>query len=417
VGARDALHRAADARRGLTLRSRALVSSLSARPASVWADRVELRRLAESQGALRHVATMVARGVSPPEAFKTVAGELGRLIGADYTAINRYEPDQTVTVVTHWSDPSVPDILAPLGGRWPIGRDTAAALVLRTGKATRTSSDKISSSIGDWARSYGITHIVSCPVWVEGLLWGEMAAMFRAPEPPPIDTEERLGDFVELVACTIAQAKSRADLIDSRARVIAASDATRRRIERDLHDGVQQHLVSIGYDLRSAESSLAPDQPELKRALSTAADDLSGVLSELQEIARGLHPAVLSKSGLDAALRMLARRSPVPVELHHHAPRPLPEKVQVAVFYVVSEALTNVLKHAEASMVHIDLEVEDGEVRVTIHDNGQGGAELGDGSGLIGLKDRVEALSGTMRLASPTGVGTSLRVTIPVEDA
>jgi signal transduction histidine kinase len=390
------------------------VSSLTATPASVCADRIELRRLAESQGALRHVATMVARGVSPPEAFRTVAGELGRLIGADYTAINKYEPDRTVTVVAHWSGPSVPDAITPLGGRWPIGTDTAAALVLRTGKPTRITSDKISSSIGTWVRSYGITHIVSCPVWVEGLLWGETAVMFRRTEPPPIDTEERLGDFVELVACTIAQAKSRADLMDSRARVIAASDATRRRIERDLHDGVQQHLVSIGYDLRSAEATTAPDQQELKRLLSTAADDLSGVLSDLQEIARGLHPAVLSKSGLDTALKMLARRSPVPVELHDDAPRPLPEQVQVAIFYVVSEALTNVLKHADASTVHIDLDGEDGEVRVTIHDDGHGGAELGEGSGLIGLKDRVEALSGTMLLASPTGVGTSLRVTIPV---
>ena len=417
MGARDALHWAANGRRGLALRSRALVSTLTATPKSVWADRIELRRLAESQGALRHVATMVARGVSPPEAFKTVAGELGRLIGADYTAINRYEPDQTVTVVTHWSDPSVPDAITPLGGRWPIGSDTAAALVLRTGEPTRIASDKICSSIGTWIRSYGIAHIVSCPVWVEGLLWGETAAMFRGPEPPPVDTEERLGDFVELVACTIAQAKSRADLIDSRARVIAASDATRRRIERDLHDGVQQHLVSIGYDLRSAEATVAPDQPGLRRALSTAADDLSGVLSELQEIARGLHPAVLSKSGLDAALKMLARRSPIPVELHDHAPRPLPEQVQVAIFYVVSEALTNVFKHADASTVHVDLDGEDGHVHVTIHDDGHGGAQLGEGSGLIGLKDRIEALSGTMCLASPTGVGTSLRVSIPVEVA
>jgi signal transduction histidine kinase len=404
-------------RRELTLRSRALLSSLATTSQSVWADRIELRRLAESQGALRHVATMVARGVSPPEAFKTVAGELGRLIGADYTAINRYEADQTVTVVTHWSAPSVPDALTPLGGRWPIGSDTAAALVLRTGRATRITSDRISSSIGTWIRSYGITHVVSCPVWVEGRLWGETAVMFRGTEPPPSDTEERLGDFVELVACTIAQAKSRADLIDSRARVIAASDATRRRIERDLHDGVQQHLVSIGYDLRSAEAAAAADQHELKGLLSTAAEELSCVLSELQEIARGLHPAVLSKSGLEAALKMLARRSPVPVHLRDNAPRPLPEQVEVAIFYVVSEALTNVLKHADASKVHIELDREDGQICLTIHDDGHGGAELGEGSGLIGLKDRVEALSGTMRLASPTGVGTSLRVTIPVEAA
>lgn len=414
MGARDALHWAANGRRGFTLRSRATMSSLTAALRSVRADRAELQRLAESQGALRRVATMVARGVSPPEAFRTVASEIGGLIGADYAAINRYENDQTVTVVTYWSDPHVPDALTPLGGHWPLGSDTAAALVLRAEKPIRTTSNAVTSEIGAWARSFGITHIVSCPVWVEGLLWGEMAVMFRGVQPPPLDTEERLGDFVELVACTIAQAKSRADLIDSRARVIAASDATRRDIERNLHDGVQQHLVSIGYDLRAAEARVPADQGELRRLLEGSAGGLSEVLSELQELARGLHPAILSKSGLDTALRMLARRSPVPVELHDHVPGPLPEQVEVAVFYVVSEALTNVAKHADASTVDIDLDREGDEICLTIHDDGHGGAEPGRGSGLIGLKDRVEALSGKLRLASPTGAGTSLNVTIPL---
>jgi signal transduction histidine kinase len=378
------------------------------------ADRVRLHRLAESQGALRRVATLVARGISPPQAFKTVAGELGALIGADYTAINRYERDRTATVVASWSDPGVPDAVRPIGGRWPIGTDTAAAAVLRTGKPTRITSNSIGSEIGIWTRSYGIGHVVSCPIWVEGRMWGEMAVMFRGESPPPTDTEERLGDFVELVACTIAQAKSRADLIDSRARVISASDATRRRFERDLHDGVQQHLVSIGFDLRAAEASVSAEQAELKQRLSGTAEELSTVLSELQEISRGLHPGVLSKSGLDAALKMLARRSPVPVELHEHLSGRLPEQVEVTIYYIVCEALTNVLKHANASTVRVDLEKQDHRICLSIRDNGCGGADLECGSGLIGLNDRVEALEGAMQVASPAGEGTSLRITIPV---
>ncbi|HZE33747.1 MAG TPA: GAF domain-containing sensor histidine kinase, partial [Actinoallomurus sp.] len=349
-----------------------------------------------------------------PQAFKTVAGELGTLIGADYTAINRYERDDTATVVTSWSDPGVPDAVTPLGGRWPIGSDTAAAAVLRTGKPTRITSASIGSEIGTWARSYGITHIVSCPIWVEGHLWGEMAAMFRGQSPPPPDTEERLGDFVELVGCTIAHAKSRADLIDSRARVIAASDATRRRIERDLHDGVQQHLVSIGFDLRAAEGTVSAEQVELKQRLSNTAEEVSGILSELQEISRGLHPSVLSKSGLDAALKMLARRSSVPVELHEHLSGRLPDQVEVTIYYIVCEALTNVLKHANASTVRVDLEKQEHRVCLSIRDDGCGGADLEGGSGLIGLNDRVEALGGAMQVASPVGEGTSVRVTIPV---
>ena len=414
MAARDALHWAASGRRGVALHSRSAVSCLTSAVRSLRADRVRLHRLAESQGALRRVATLVARGISPPQAFKTVAGELGALIGADYVAINRYERDRTATVVASWSDPGVPDAVRPIGGRWPIGTDTAAAAVLRTGKPTRITSNTIGSEIGIWTRSYGIGHVVSCPIWVEERMWGEVAVMFRGENPPPTDTEERLGDFVALVACTLAQAKSRADLIDSRARVIAASDATRRRIERDLHDGVQQHLVSIGFDLRAAEAAVSDEQGELKQRLSNTAEELSGILSELQEISRGLHPSVLSKSGLDAALKMLARRSSVPVELHEHLPGPLPDQVEVTIYYIVCEALTNVLKHANASRVRVDLERQEHRICLSIRDDGCGGADLECGSGLIGLNDRVEALEGAMQVESPAGEGTSLRITIPL---
>jgi signal transduction histidine kinase len=348
--------------------------------------------------------------------FETVAGETGRLLKADYTAILRYEPDRTVSMLAHWSDPNVPDIPAPFGGRWPI-ENTAAAAVLRTGEPARRTSASVTGQIGAWFRSRGINHAVACPITVEDHLWGTMSIWFRDPEPPPVDTEECIREFVELAACTIAQAESRAELIASRARVVASSDAARRRLERDLHDGAQQHLISLGLELRAAEASVPPEQEELRQRLSTTKQGLSGVLAELQEISRGLHPAILARGGLEAALTALARRSPVPAELHINVPRRLPAQIEVTVYYIVCEALTNVVKHANASVVHVDLAMEDGRLSLSVRDDGQGGADLGRGSGLIGLSDRVAALDGTMQVTSPIGEGTSLLITIPAEHA
>ncbi|WP_378209488.1 GAF domain-containing sensor histidine kinase [Actinoallomurus acaciae] len=377
---------------------------------SALADRAELDRLEQSYGALRRVTTLVARGISPTEAFTTVAGELG----ADHAAIDRYEDDQTATVVGWWSDPQSPRFIAPIAERWPIGPRSTAALVLRTGGPVRTSSASFTGQAGAWAQSHGIKHIISCPVWVEGRLWGDVAVMFRDETAPPDDTEERLTDFVELVACTLAQAKSRADLIDPRARVIAASDAARRRIERDLHDGVQQHLVSLSFDPRAAESATPPGQDDLRDRLTNTGRGLSNAIAESQEICRGLHPGVLSKSGLRAAPQTLARRSPVPVELRVEVPASLPEQLQVTLYYLVSEALNNVAKHANASAARVDLDHDDHEIRLSIRDDGRGGAVIGHGSGLIGLKDRVDAVDGTLRLRSPAGEGTSLEVAVPL---
>jgi signal transduction histidine kinase len=382
---------------------------------SLRPGRAELRRVAQEQGALRRVATMVARGASPVVAFNTVAAEVGRLLGADYTTINRYEPDATVSVVTVWCAPGIPKILPPLGGRWPVGTNTAAAAALRTGKPARRASESVGGDLGDWLRSHGIGHVVACPVTVEDRRWGVTVILFLGPEPPPPDTEERMRAFVELVGCTIAQAESRAELIASRARIIAASDTARRRIERDLHDGAQQHLISLALELRAAQAIPSDEHHELEQRLSDTAAGLSKVVVELQEISRGLHPAILARGGLNAALNTLAQRSPVPVELHLDTPRRLPEQIEVTAYYIVSEALTNVLKHAQASAVRVDLDIEADLVRLHVHDDGLGGADPGHGSGLIGLGDRVEALGGTLQISSPTGGGTSLLATIPLE--
>lgn len=239
-----------------------------------------------------------------------------------------------------------------------------------------------------------------------------MTALYLGAEPPRGDVEDRMGKFVELLNCAITQAKTRCELIASRARLVTSADATRRRIERDLHDGAQQHLISLALRLREAEESVPPANRELRGRLSEAVQDLTGTIDELRELSVGLRPPALAVRGLDATLAELVRRSPVPVELNIDADRRLGEELEVNLYYVVSEALTNVLKHANASKVDIDLRKEGTEVRLVVRDDGVGGADPARGSGLTGLRDRVEALGGIVQITSPTGHGTSVVVTI-----
>jgi signal transduction histidine kinase len=216
------------------------------------------------------------------------------------------------------------------------------------------------------------------------------------------------------VATAVANAEGRAQLTASRARVVAAADEARRRIERDLHDGTQQRLVALALALRAAETHIGPEQDELRAELAQTADGLSDVVEDLQEISRGLHPAILSKGGLAPALKALARRSAVPVELEVDVPERLPQPVEVAVYYVVSEALTNAAKHARASVVEVKVQADNGAVTLVVDDDGVGGADPAAGSGLVGLHDRVEALGGSMEIRSAPGEGTSLQAVVPV---
>ncbi|WP_285625376.1 sensor histidine kinase [Actinoallomurus iriomotensis] len=372
----------------------------------------EVRRLAEERGALQHVATLVARGASPSVIFNAAACALGGLIKADYTAINRYEGDRTMSIMAFWRAPGTPDIGPPFGGRWTLGDDTPSAAVLRGHRPSSRASATINSDIGGWHREHRIGHVVACPVIVDDHLWGTMTALYLGAEPPKGDVEERMGKFVELLNCAIIQAKTRCELIASRARLVTSADATRRRIERDLHDGAQQHLISLALRLREAEESVPPGNEELRRRLSEAVQDLTGTIDELREVSVGLRPPTLAARGLDAALTQLVARSPVPVELHIDADRRLDEEIEVSLYYVVSEALTNVLKHANASTVSVDLAKQDSQVRLAVRDDGVGGADPTRGSGLTGLRDRVEALGGILQITSPTGHGTSVVVTI-----
>jgi signal transduction histidine kinase len=233
-------------------------------------------------------------------------------------------------------------------------------------------------------------------------------------QPLPSDTELRLADFTDLLATAIANAEHRAEIAASRARIVAAADDTRRRIERDLHDGAQQRLVSLGLELRAAQAEVPPALERLEGGLARVAEGLASVQDELREFARGIHPAILAEGGLGPALRTLARRSAIPVELDIRSETRPAEGVEVAAYYIVSEALTNASKHARASVVRVELEAHDGTVRLCIRDDGAGGADPARGSGLVGLKDRVEALGGTIAIRSPPGVGTSLDVELPL---
>jgi PAS domain S-box-containing protein len=350
------------------------------------------RVLAEAQAALRRVATLVARRASPGEVFAATTAEAGRLLRSDATALCRYEADAIVTVLAADSDAHV-DI--------PIG--------------TRFSFDGENVPGAEFARRFGIGSWVGAPVTVEGRRWGVMIVSSRGG-PLPGDTEQRLVDFTDLVATAIANTESRAELTASRARVVAAWDEGRRLIERDLHDGTQQRLVALALHLRVAESAVPRELDEPRQIIRRVENELGGAIDELREIARGIHP-IISEGGLGPALKTLARRSAIPVELDVRAESGLPERVEVAAYYVVSEALTNAVKHARASVVHVTVEAREDMLNVCVRDNGRGGADPTRGSGLLGLKDRAEAIGGTLSFESAAGAGTSLYVELPLDEA
>jgi signal transduction histidine kinase len=372
-----------------------------------------LRMLWEQQAALRRVATRVARDAAPAEVFAVVAAEVAGLLRAQATILLRYEADGTASVVAAGGELGE---AIPVGARSTYEGDSIAGAVRAFRRPAQMGT--IEDASGPFAaqmRQLGLRAAVGAPITVESTLWGVMLAGWTEPVTVSADTEARIGEFTELVGTAIANATSRTELTASRARIVAAGDEIRRRIERDLHDGAQQRLVTIKMALSEAERTTPPELTELKDQLARSGDGLAHALQDLQEISRGIHPAVLSHGGLVPALKGLARRSAIPVELELGAPRRFPEQVEVAVYYVVAEALTNSAKHAHASVVHVELRQEETMLEVSIRDDGIGGADSGKGSGLIGLADRVEALGGRIEIASPAGNGTSLLVAIPID--
>ncbi|MDQ1568075.1 MAG: hypothetical protein QOF96_2955 [Actinomycetota bacterium] len=368
----------------------------------------ELRRLAGEQAALRRVATLVARGVSPAEVFAAVAEEVERLLDAQATTIGRLEPDGMMAIVA--SSGTARDDM-PVGTSMDLKSELTLTEVVRTGRSVRVDDCTPATAL---IEQPGVRCSVAVPIVVEGSLWGSIAAGTNG-EQFPADAEQRMAAFTELAGTAIANAASRAELAASRRRIVAASDETRRRIERDLHDGTQQRLVSLALALRVAEANVPPDTGDLRAELSQIATSLAGAIADLQDLARGIHPAILSQGGLGPALRTLARRSATPVALDLTSIERLPDPIEAAAYFVASEALANATKHAQASAIDVSLAQRNGTLVLSIRDDGIGGADPRQGSGLVGLHDRVEALGGTIRIDSPPGGGTSLVVNLPLD--
>jgi len=376
-------------------------------------SRAGLTRLAEEQAALQRVATLVACGSPSEELFAAVPGEVGRLLQAGQTAMIRYETDGTATLVAAWSRTGD---AAPLGARERLGGNNLTTIIWQTSRPARIDSyANASGAPAAVARKVGFRSAAGAPVIVRGRLWGAMIAGSVDEQPLGPGTEARLASFTELVATAISNAENLAELTASRARVVAAADETRRRIERDLHDGAQQRLVSLGLALRIAQAEVPPQLGELESELGRVADGLASVQEDLREMAHGIHPAILAQGGLGQALKILARRSAVPVKLDVRGVARLPERIEVAAYYAVSEALTNAAKHAHASVIQVQAQTAEGALQLRVRDDGAGGADPVRGSGLLGLKDRVEALGGTLEVTSPAGSGTTLLIEIPVE--
>ena len=338
--------------------------------AELQAGRDSLRELAESlsvlarqQAALRRVATLVARGVSQSEVFSAVAEEMAGCLNVGNAEVLRFEDDgAAIVVVASYAEPGVPHL--SLGECLSTEGDNVAATVSRTRQSARMDSwEDAAGPIAQRVRELGVRSRIGAPIVVDERLWGIAVVATTEPEPLPPDTEARIVEFAELVATAIAAATTRAELIASRARIVAAADDARRRLERDIHDGAQQRLVSLGLKLRLTEESVPPERDDLKSMLAEAVSGLTDVFQELQEISRGIHPAILSTGGLRAAFKTLARRSPVPVNLDVTIEQRLPESVEVAAYYVVAEALTNAAKHARASEVKVRARVTDDEPR------------------------------------------------------
>jgi signal transduction histidine kinase len=377
---------------------------------------VRLRGLAEEQAALRRVATLVAGDPEPRKVFQCVCEEVGTVLGIEGTNLTRFEADGTQTVLAGWSECGTP--IFPVGPGVPLEGDAAVPKVSRSGRPERVDDyGEVDGELAEMIRAAGIASAVAAPIKVAGRLWGAVVATTGRPFSFPPDTEERIASFAELVADALANADAREQLAASRARIVEAADAERRRLERNLHDGAQQRLVSLALDLGQVAAKLDGGDAEAARGLlGPAREELAVALDELRELARGIHPAILSDRGLGPALEALAARASVPVDLEALCER-LPERVEAAAYYLVSEALTNAARHARAATVGVRLRCADGRLLIEVRDDGIGGANVRSGSGLRGLADRVEALGGKLEIDSRPGAGTTLTGDIPLHPA
>jgi signal transduction histidine kinase len=368
----------------------------------------EARRLADEQHALRRVATLVAQEVSTDEVLEAVTREAGLQCNADLARMERFEPDGSVTAIAAWSREGA------VGDRFQLDGESIAARVRDSGLPARVDSFAgTSGPIAREARAAGIRASVGCPIVVGGGIWGVIAASKTGAEPFPPSTESRIADFTELAATAVANANARTDLLASRTRLLAAGDEARRELARDLHDGAQQRFVHAIITLKLAKRAFGDDDEAANGLVDEALEHAEEANVELRQLAHGILPSELSRGGLAAGVDALVSRMRLPVEVAVSVDR-LPRDVEASAYFVVAEALTNVAKHAQAQQAHVNARVDDGVLRIDVRDDGVGGASA-DGSGLLGIDDRVSALGGELHVESPPGAGTHIAATLPLQ--
>jgi signal transduction histidine kinase len=386
--------------------------------AAVTAERTASERaqaaLAAEQAALRRIATLVAGEAASDRVFGQVTTEAARALGAQAASLARFDEDGMVTFVGGWSDSG--RLAFPVGSRVRLDETGVLAEIRKTGEPERIDSyEGRPAELVERITDVGYGSATAAPIKVGGRVWGALVAAGRRDTPLPAGSEQQLADFAELVALALANADAYSKLAASRVRLVEAGDTERRRLERNLHDGAQQRLVSLALQLRLIKTSLRRDPGSAETLLADADSELDQALAELRELARGIHPAVLTDRGLEVAIHALAERAPVPIELIRIPKHRLQASVEAAIYYLVAEAITNVAKYARATKATVAVDLSDGIATVVVSDDGVGGAEPVPGSGLAGLADRVEALGGRLRIESPRGGGTRLTAEIPCD--
>jgi PAS domain S-box-containing protein len=374
--------------------------------------RQELQHLADEQAALRELATLVAQGAEPGTVFEAVCEATARLIEAASVNLAQFTPDGNVLTLAGWSQRGTH---VPPGTRLPLDGQPIDALIKQTQAPARVDSyENQPGPLAARLRELGIRSEVGAPVIVDGNVWGTLVAGMDRPEPLPPSAEWRLASFAELIGTAVSNATARSELIASRARIVTASDAARRRVTRDLHDGAQQQFVNTVINLQLAQQKWSSVPPQAKELLDRALGEAQAGIGELRQIAAGIHPAILTHRGLAAALDALAARLPIPVELDVTAHR-LPDALEASIYFFCSEALTNVVKHARAGSAWVRVAREGDRCTIGVRDDGIGGAEPRlETSGLIGLHDRIGALGGAMQISSLASSGTTLHAWVPL---
>jgi signal transduction histidine kinase len=388
---------------------------LAAVTAERTASEAAQRALTDEHAALRRIATLVAGEAASKRVFEQVTVEAARTIGAAAASLARFDDDGMVSFVGGWSESGT--LAFPVNSRIPVERTGLLAAVRETGEPQLIARyEERTGDVAERFTSFGYGSAAAAPVKLGSQVWGALVAAGRRGAALPPGSENRLSDFAELVAQALANADAYRKLAASRARIVEAADTERQRLERNLHDGAQQRLVSLALKLRLVKARVRDDPAAAEAGLSEAEGELGQALDELRELARGIHPAVLTDRGLAAALATLTERASVlPVTLTRVPEHRLPDPIEAAIYYLVAEAITNVAKYAQATQATVAVERSNGIATVVVSDDGVGGAEPDTGSGLVGLADRVEALGGRLRIDSPPGRGTCITAEIPCE--